>query len=57
MRIYIVEDDLSVINILEDIIEAQGLGESAATAAESRQTLPTFCGQSLMLSSSTFSCR
>lgn len=27
MRIYIVEDDLSVINILEDIIEAQGLGE------------------------------
>ena len=25
--IYIVEDDLSVINILEDIIEAQGLGE------------------------------
>lgn len=27
MRIYIVEDDLSVINILEDIIETQGLGE------------------------------
>ena len=27
MRIYIVEDDLSVINILEDIIETQDLGE------------------------------
>lgn len=27
MRIYIVEDDLSVINVLEDIIESQGLGE------------------------------
>ena len=27
MRIYIVEDDLSVINILEDIIETQELGE------------------------------
>lgn len=27
MRIYIVEDDLSVINILEDIIESQNLGE------------------------------
>lgn len=27
MRIYIVEDDISVINILEDIIESQGLGE------------------------------
>ena len=27
MRIYIVEDDLSVINILEDIIETQGLGD------------------------------
>ena len=52
MRIYIVEDDLSVINILEDIIE-----KSAAIAAESRQTCPTCCGQSLMLSSSTFSCR
>ncbi len=39
MRIYIVEDDLSVINILEDIIEAQDSEKSAATAAESRQTL------------------
>lgn len=27
MKIYIVEDDLSVINILEDIIETQDLGE------------------------------
>lgn len=27
MRIYIVEDDISVINILEDIIESQNLGE------------------------------
>lgn len=27
MRIYIVEDDISVINILEDIIETQNLGE------------------------------
>lgn len=27
MRIYIIEDDLSVINILEDIIESQNLGE------------------------------
>ena len=27
MKIYIVEDDLSVINILEDIIETQALGE------------------------------
>lgn len=27
MRIYIVEDDISVINILEDIIESQDLGE------------------------------
>lgn len=27
MRIYIVEDDLAVINILEDIIESQNLGE------------------------------
>ena len=66
MRIYIVEDDLSVINILEDIIlylipfgkvTFNPSEKSAATAAESRQTLPTFCGQSLMLSSSTFSCR
>ena len=57
MRIYIVEDDLSVINILEDIIETQDSEKSAAIAAESRQTCPTCCGQSLMLSSSTFSCR
>lgn len=57
MRIYIVEDDLSVINILEDIIEAQGLGEICGDCGGERQTLPTFCGQSLMLSSSTFSCR
>jgi len=27
MRIYIVEDDISVINVLEDIIESQNLGE------------------------------
>ena len=27
MKIYIIEDDLSVINILEDIIETQDLGE------------------------------
>lgn len=27
MRIYIVEDDISVINVLEDIIESYGLGE------------------------------
>ena len=27
MRIYIVEDDISIINILEDIIESYGLGE------------------------------
>ena len=27
MRIYIVEDDLAIINILEDIIETQDLGE------------------------------
>lgn len=27
MRIYIVEDDISIINVLEDIIETQGLGE------------------------------
>ena len=27
MRIYIVEDDLAIINILEDIIETQNLGE------------------------------
>ena len=53
MRIYIVEDDLSVINILEDIIETQGLGEICGDCGGE----PTCCGQSLMLSSSTFSCR
>ena len=33
MRIYIVEDDLSVINILEDIIETQGPVRRAAGKA------------------------
>ena len=46
MRIYIVEDDLSVINILEDIIETQDLGEICGD-----------CGApSRMSSSLTFSC-
>ena len=57
MRIYIVEDDLSVINILEDIIETQGLGEICGDCGGEPANRPTCCGQSLMLSSSTFSCR
>ena len=56
MRIYIVEDDLSVINILEDIIETQDLGKSAETAAGNRQISQTCCAPSRMSSSLTFSC-
>lgn len=36
MRIYIVEDDTSVIGILEDIVEGNELASCAATAAGSR---------------------
>ena len=55
MRIYIVEDDLSVINILEDIIEAQGLGEICGDCGGEPANLADVLR--LMLSSSTFSCR
>ena len=57
MRIYIVEDDLSVINILEDIIETQGLGEICGDCGGEPANLSDVLRQSLMLSSSTFSCR
>ena len=57
MRIYIVEDDLSVINILEDIIEAQGLGEICGDCGGEPANLADVLRSSLMLSSSTFSCR
>lgn len=43
MEIYIVEDDRTVINILEDIIETNGLELSAAPPAGSRRTWRRLC--------------
>ena len=34
MRIYIVEDDVSVISILEDIVEREGLGSLCGDTGE-----------------------
>jgi len=39
MRIYIVEDDLSVISILEDIVEREGLGSLCGDTAEEEADL------------------
>ena len=43
MEIYIVEDDRTVINILEDIIETNGLGTVCGTSGGQRRTWRRLC--------------
>lgn len=38
MRIYIIEDDISVISILEDIVEGGGLGSVCGDTADAPLT-------------------
>lgn len=57
MRIYIIEDDLSVIGILEDIVEGNGLGTICGDTGDGPPDLSQILALAPTLFSSTCSCR